>query len=210
MGMSLEVRFEKYCDRIVNTLTHADREPPARWYIKGLMLPGERKSVEPMAARVQPDNVRSAHQSMHHLVADAPWSDEAMLSAVAGQVLPQLIKADGAVYWIVDDTGFPKKGKDSVGVTRPRRRLQRDDHHQPQELGLGHYAGRNWWGVHHHASLCVAAYGFLALERLIGSKERCSIQGACHTRRLPPAWSWGQCSVMSPHPSPLDDSDWLA
>lgn len=118
MGLSLERRFERYCDGIVNTLTHADREQPARWYIKGLMLPGERKSVEPMAARVQPDNVRSAHQSMHHLVADAPWSDAAMLSAVAERVLPAVIGTDEAVRWIVDDTGFPKKGKHSVGVAR--------------------------------------------------------------------------------------------
>jgi SRSO17 transposase len=51
MGLSLEQRFERYCDGIVSTLLHADREQPARWYIKGLMLPGERKSVEPMAAR---------------------------------------------------------------------------------------------------------------------------------------------------------------
>jgi len=118
MGLSLERRFERYCDGIVSTLLHADREQPARWYIKGLMLPGERKSVEPMAARVQPEQVRSAHQSMHHLVADAPWSDEAMLSAVAERVLPKLIEADGVVHWIVDDTGFPKKGKHSVGVAR--------------------------------------------------------------------------------------------
>lgn len=118
MGISLEARFERYCDRIVNTLMHVDREQPARWYIKGLMLPGERKSVEPMAARVQPKNVRSAHQSMHHLVADAPWSDEAMLSAVAAQVLPKLINEDEPVRWIVDDTGFPKKGQHSVGVAR--------------------------------------------------------------------------------------------
>jgi SRSO17 transposase len=118
MGMSLEARFEKYCDRIVTTLMHADREQPARWYIKGLMLPGERKSVEPMAARVQPDNVRSAHQSMHHLVADAPWSDAAMLSAVAEAVLPKLIDEAEPIRWIVDDTGFPKKGKHSVGVAR--------------------------------------------------------------------------------------------
>ncbi|MGB5564412.1 MAG: IS701 family transposase [Sedimenticolaceae bacterium] len=116
MGSSLEARFEKYCDRIVETLAHADREQPARWYIKGLMLPGERKSIEPMAARVQPQNVRSAHQSMHHLVADAPWSDEAMLSAVAEAVLPKLVCGDAPVRWIVDDTGFPKKGKHSVGV----------------------------------------------------------------------------------------------
>lgn len=118
MGLSLERRFERYCDGVVSTLLHADREQPARWYIKGLMLPGERKSVEPMAARVQPQNVRSAHQSMHHLVADAAWSDEAMLSAVAERVLPKLIEASGAVHWIVDDTGFPKKGKHSVGVAR--------------------------------------------------------------------------------------------
>lgn len=118
MGLSLERRFERYCDGIVSTLLLADREQPARWYIKGLMLPGERKSVEPMAARVQPEQVRSAHQSMHHLVADAPWSDEAMLSAVAERVLPKLIEPEDAVHWIVDDTGFPKKGKHSVGVAR--------------------------------------------------------------------------------------------
>ncbi len=62
MGLSLEARFEKYSDTIVNTLMHADSEQQARWYIKGLMLPGERKSVEQMAARVQPQNVRSAHE----------------------------------------------------------------------------------------------------------------------------------------------------
>jgi len=118
MGLNLERRFKHYCDGVVSTLLHADREQPARWYIKGLMLPGDRKSVEPMAARVQPAQVRSAHQSMHHLVAEAPWSDEAMLSAVAERVLPKLIEANGVVHWIVDDTGFPKKGKHSVGVAR--------------------------------------------------------------------------------------------
>ena len=118
MSQSLETRFDAYCDTIVNTLMHADREQPARWYIKGLMLPGERKSVEPMAARVQPQNVRSVHQSMHHLVADAPWSDEAMVSAVAAAVLPKLVRDDAPVHWIVDDTGFPKKGQHSVGVAR--------------------------------------------------------------------------------------------
>lgn len=118
MGTGLESRFESYCDEIVGTLMHADRNQPCRWYLKGLMLPGERKSVEPMAARVHPDNVRSAHQSMHHLVADAPWSDRAVLSAVAEQVLPKLLAHEGPVWWIVDDTGFPKRGKHSVGVVR--------------------------------------------------------------------------------------------
>jgi SRSO17 transposase len=118
MNTGLEARFDRYCAAIVGTLAHADRAQPARWYLKGLMLPGERKSVEPMAARVQPGNVPSAHQSMHHLVADAAWSDEAMLQAVAKRVLPKLVTSDEPVRWIVDDTGFPKKGKHSVGVAR--------------------------------------------------------------------------------------------
>jgi SRSO17 transposase len=118
MGRSLEGRFEQYGDTIVDALMHADRAQPARWYMKGLMLPGERKSVEPMAARVQPHNVRSAHQSMHHLVADAEWSDEAVMAAVAETVLPKLVGEGEPVHWIVDDTGFPKKGRHSVGVAR--------------------------------------------------------------------------------------------
>lgn len=118
MSLGLEARFESYCDRIVVALTHADREQPARWYIKGLLLPGERKSVEPMAARVQPHAVRSAHQSMHHLVADAPWSDEALMATVAAQVVPKLVSKEAPVWWIVHDTGFPKKGAHAVGVAR--------------------------------------------------------------------------------------------
>ena len=80
MEMALEARFERYCDVMVAAMQHADREQPGRWYLKGLVLPRGRKSVEPMAARVQPQRVRSAHQSMHHLVAEAHWSDEALLA----------------------------------------------------------------------------------------------------------------------------------
>ncbi len=119
MGNSLESRFERFCDVIVATLSHADRHTPARWYLKGLMLPGGRKSVEPMAARVHPQDVRSAHQSMHHLVADSDWSDRAVLAAVAAEVLPVLTKKGKApCVWIIDDTGFPKHGTHSVGVAR--------------------------------------------------------------------------------------------
>jgi SRSO17 transposase len=87
-------------------------------YCTGLLLPGERKSVEPMAARLAPDNVRRTHQSLHHLVADAPWDDEEMLTEVRRQVLPTMEKHGPVVAWIVDDTGFPKQGKHSVGVAR--------------------------------------------------------------------------------------------
>ncbi|MDQ2839809.1 MAG: transposase, partial [Acidobacteriota bacterium] len=54
----------------------ADREIPLKNDCTGLLLPGERKSVEPMAGRVAPDNIRRLHQSLHHVVADAPWSDQ--------------------------------------------------------------------------------------------------------------------------------------
>jgi SRSO17 transposase len=114
VGKSLEARFEEYGEMIGTALAHADRRLPVQWYLKGLMLPGGRKSVEPMAARVQPQNVRSAHQSMHHLVADADWSDATLLAAVASQVLPVLMKRSKTCHWIVDDTGFAKKGEHSV------------------------------------------------------------------------------------------------
>ena len=105
-------------DGLAKAAGHADRIDPLKSYCKGLLLPGERKSVEPMAARLAPDNVRRMHQSLHHLVADAPWSDEKLLVEVRDQVLPALQKHGPVVAWIVDDTGFPKKGKHSVGVTR--------------------------------------------------------------------------------------------
>jgi SRSO17 transposase len=87
-------------------------------YCRGLLLPGERKSIEPMAARLDSESVQPMRQSLHHLVAKAPWSDEAMLDQVREQVLPAMQKHGPMVAWIVDDTGFPKKGQHSVGVTR--------------------------------------------------------------------------------------------
>ena len=95
-----------------------DRAVPLKNYCKGLLLPGERKSVEPMAARLEPENVRRMHQSLHHLVADAPWSDEVMLERVRRYALAAMQKQEPVVAWIIDDTGFPKKGKESVGVSR--------------------------------------------------------------------------------------------
>src|SRR5262249_60171054 len=91
------------------------RREPLKNYCKGLLLWGERKSVEPMAARLDPDNTQPMRQSLHHLVAKAPWSDEVLLQQVRNQVLPTMRKQGPVVAWIVDDTGFPKKGKHSVG-----------------------------------------------------------------------------------------------
>jgi SRSO17 transposase len=113
-----EKRFAAYIDGLATAAEHADRRIPLKNYCTGLLLPGERKSVEPLAARLAPGNVRRVHQSLHHLVADAPWSDEAMLRQVGSYVLPVMEKKGAVVAWIVDDTGFPKKGTHSVGVSR--------------------------------------------------------------------------------------------
>ena len=121
-----EMRFAAYLEAITAVLGHASRVGPARAYCTGLLLPGERKSVEPMAARIEPDRVQAAHQSMHHVVAKAEWDDAAMLGAVRGQVLPALERHGPVAYWIVDDTGFPKQGKHSVGVARLRNPVHRD------------------------------------------------------------------------------------
>jgi SRSO17 transposase len=99
---------------------HQDRHEPLKRYCKGLLLPGERKSIEPMAARLDPapKQTERTRQCLHHLVAKAPWSDEALLERVRQHVLPTMRRQSPVVAWIVDDTGFPKKGKHSVGVTR--------------------------------------------------------------------------------------------
>jgi SRSO17 transposase len=83
-----------------------------------LLLPGERKSVEPMAARLAPDNVRRMHQSLHHVVAEAAWSDDALLSCTRDYALAAMTNSGPVVAWIVGHTGLPKKGAHSVGVAR--------------------------------------------------------------------------------------------
>jgi SRSO17 transposase len=88
-----------------------------RGYCTGLMSPLQRKSVEPMAAHLDPLKVRSRHQSLHHFVADAHWSDEQMLVRVCQWVVPKMDFAGGG-WWIIDDTGCPKQGRHSVGVAR--------------------------------------------------------------------------------------------
>lgn len=99
-------------------LGHRDRHEPLRAYVTGLCLPGERKSIEPMAARVDPRHVRARHQSMHHFVADAPWDAAAVLRVAREWVLEPMARHGAVAAWIVDDTGFPKKGQHSVGVAR--------------------------------------------------------------------------------------------
>src|SRR6186713_396008 len=111
-------RFGDYVERLGDVLGHADRRAPLRAYCTGLLLPGERKSVEPMAARLDPGRVGAAHQSLHHFVAKAAWDDAALLEAVRDYAPPALLERGPIRAWIVDDTGLLKKGRLSVGVAR--------------------------------------------------------------------------------------------
>ena len=111
-------RFSVYVDALVDAIGHADRARPLHDYCVGLMMPGGRKSVEPMAAVTAPERVSAQHQSLLHFVGVSPWSDDAVLAKVRELVVPA-IEAQGPITaWIIDDTGFPKKGRHSVGVGR--------------------------------------------------------------------------------------------
>jgi SRSO17 transposase len=109
--------FGRYMAHLSEGLGHSDRHAGLRGYTSGLMSTLRRKSVEPMAAHMEPQNVRSRHQSLHHFVADSNWSDERMLLGVCQWVVPEMDFIDGG-WWIIDDTGFPKQGRHSVGVAR--------------------------------------------------------------------------------------------
>ena len=109
-------RFARYVGELVGVIGHADRAGPLRDYCTGLMLPGERKSVEPMAALTAPARTAAQHQSLLHFVGQAPWSDAAVLAKVRELVLPHLERHGPIEVWIIDDTGMPKKGTHSVGV----------------------------------------------------------------------------------------------
>lgn len=111
-------RFEAYVAQLAEAVGHADRAAPLRAYLTGLLLPGERKSVEPMAAKVDPRHVRARHQSMHHFVATAPWDETAVLAVARDYALAQVERHGPIAAWVIDDTAFPKKGTHSVGVAR--------------------------------------------------------------------------------------------
>src|SRR6202158_4000855 len=117
-GKDSEARFAAYVEGLSSVIGHADRTGPLHDYCTGLLLPGERKSVEPMAALTAPARTAAKHQSLLHFVAQAPWSDQAVLAKVRQTALPAIEVHGPVEAWIFDDTGFPKKGRHSRGVAR--------------------------------------------------------------------------------------------
>ena len=151
-----ESRFADYVEGLVSVIGHADRAKPLRDYCVGLMMPCERKSVEPMAAITAPDRTSAQHQSLLHFVGEGRWSDEKVLARVREMVRPEIERHGPIKVWIIDDTGFPKQGRHSVGVARQYcGQLGKQDNCQVAvSLSI----------ANHHASLPVAYRLYLPQE----------------------------------------------
>jgi SRSO17 transposase len=159
-----ETRFSAYVEGLVGVIGHADRAGPLRDYCVGLMMPCERKSVEPMAAVTAPERTAAQHQSLLHFVGQSSWSDEKVLAKVGEMVLPAIERHGPIEAWIIDDTGFPKKGKHSVGVARQYcGQLGKQDNCQVAvSLSL----------ANHHASLPISYRLYLPEDWAADNKRR--------------------------------------
>ena len=113
-----EARFAAFIEELASVIGHADRVAPLEAYCIGLLLPCERKSVEPMAAMTAPERVSAQHQSLLHFISQGGWCDEKVLGKVREMVVPEMERHGPIEAWIIDDTGLPKQGKHSVGVAR--------------------------------------------------------------------------------------------
>src|SRR5580704_2826399 len=116
---AIESRFASYVEGLVSVQGDQDRAGPLRDYCVGVMMPGDRKSVEPMAAITAPGRTAAQHQSLLHFVGQGPWSDQNVLAKVREKVLPEIERPGPIEAWIIDDTSFPKQGRHSVGVAHP-------------------------------------------------------------------------------------------
>jgi SRSO17 transposase len=109
-------RLDAYLDRLVPVLRQAVRGRMARAYCLGLLAAPGRRSVEPLAGLHGAGHGSKLYQALHHFVAEARWDDQALLAAVAREVLPAIERHGPIRAWIVDDTALAKKGRHSVGV----------------------------------------------------------------------------------------------
>jgi len=160
-----EARFAAYVEELASAIGHADRVAPLEAYCTGLLLPCERKSVEPMAAVTAPARVSAQHQSLLHFISQGGWSDQRILGKVREMVVPDMERHGAIAAWIIDDTGFPKQGKHSVGVARQYcGQLGKQDNCQVAVmLSL----------ANHHASLPIAYRLYLPKEWSEDKERRC-------------------------------------
>lgn len=103
------LRLEKYLQDILELLGRRERRHWGNVYVRGLILDGERKSIEPMARRMLEGNI----QAMQQFIGQSPWEYRPVRKRLAEKMSKELVPV---CAWIVDDTGFTKKGSNSVGV----------------------------------------------------------------------------------------------
>ena len=113
---AMERRFQEYVDHLGTVVGNDARRRGLSDYMTGLLLPGERKSMEPIAERLESGNVSRRHQSIQHFVSEASWKDGPVRERVLGRVVPAMRKRGAIEHWIVDDTTLLKSGRQSVGV----------------------------------------------------------------------------------------------
>lgn len=113
-------RLAEYFDIIGGILNNEGRRASFAVYALGLLGEGERKSMEPIAARTcpDPDRVDAAHQRLQHFLVDSPWSDRDVRREATRFAVAALTGRESIDTWQFDDTGFLKQGKHSVGVQR--------------------------------------------------------------------------------------------
>jgi SRSO17 transposase len=175
-------RLDRELTTFVDTLTadfgRPERRTDMTQYITGLLLDGERKSIEPIAARLvdRPDQIQAMRQRLQQCVVVSPWDAGALFSRLARLLdhdLPEV------TAFVVDDTGFPKKGRHSVGVARQYSgTLGRTDNCQiATSLHLAGECG----------SACIGMRLYLP-ETWASDRPRCQAAGVPETVPFAPKW----------------------
>ena len=113
----LDRELTAYTDSLIEGMGRPERRQAMADYVTGLLLDGDRKSIEPMAGRLVDDvaEIQAMRQRLQQCVTVSPWSDEEMWRRLAIKMDAELPDLEA---WVADDTGFPKKGTHSVGVQR--------------------------------------------------------------------------------------------
>ena len=130
-------------------LGRSERRIAATQYVQGLLQPGQRKSIEPMAQRLGADP-----QGLQHFVSDSPWSDEAVWTEVRRKIIPHLEPIEA---WVVDETGWLKQGRHSVGVSQYGCRSHAVGQRFPDQLERNHRLGRKS-GFLRHPGPCTTRF----------------------------------------------------
>jgi SRSO17 transposase len=123
-GSGPQDRFRAYAADLASVLGHADRVRPFEDYCVGLLSTEGRKSVEPLAATTAPERTAAQHQSLLHFVAQAPWSDHALLTRVRERVLPSITGEEPIQAWIIDDMRGPVNSPPEAGSIRHLRPIE--------------------------------------------------------------------------------------